>query len=30
MSDALELERIEVTQRGRDLEVTGYPAGQTR
>jgi len=30
MSDALVLERIEVTQRGRDLEVTGYPAGQTR
>jgi diaminohydroxyphosphoribosylaminopyrimidine deaminase/5-amino-6-(5-phosphoribosylamino)uracil reductase len=30
MSDALELERIEVTHRGRDLEVTGYPAGQTR
>jgi diaminohydroxyphosphoribosylaminopyrimidine deaminase/5-amino-6-(5-phosphoribosylamino)uracil reductase len=29
MCDALELERIEVVQRGRDLEVTGYPAGQT-
>jgi diaminohydroxyphosphoribosylaminopyrimidine deaminase/5-amino-6-(5-phosphoribosylamino)uracil reductase len=28
MAAALELERIEVTQRGRDLEVTGYPAGQ--
>jgi diaminohydroxyphosphoribosylaminopyrimidine deaminase / 5-amino-6-(5-phosphoribosylamino)uracil reductase len=25
MGDALELERVEVTQRGRDLEVTGYP-----
>jgi diaminohydroxyphosphoribosylaminopyrimidine deaminase/5-amino-6-(5-phosphoribosylamino)uracil reductase len=30
MSEALELERVEVTQRGRDIEVTGYPAGQTR
>jgi len=29
MSEALELERIEVIQRGRDIEVTGYPAGQT-
>ncbi len=29
MSEALELERVEVTQRGRDIEVTGYPAGQT-
>lgn len=29
MSEALELERLEVTQRGRDLELTGYPAGQT-
>jgi diaminohydroxyphosphoribosylaminopyrimidine deaminase / 5-amino-6-(5-phosphoribosylamino)uracil reductase len=25
MSDALELEKITVTQRGRDIEVTGYP-----
>ena len=25
MSEALELERVSVTQRGRDLEVTGYP-----
>jgi len=25
MSDALELENITVTQRGRDIEVTGYP-----
>jgi diaminohydroxyphosphoribosylaminopyrimidine deaminase/5-amino-6-(5-phosphoribosylamino)uracil reductase len=25
MSDALELERVTVVQRGRDLEVTGYP-----
>lgn len=29
MSEALELERVEVIQRGRDIEVTGYPAGQT-
>ena len=29
MTEALELERVEVIQRGRDLEVTGYPAGQT-
>lgn len=29
MADALELERLEVVQRGRDIEVTGYPAGQT-
>lgn len=29
MSEALDLERLEVTQRGRDLEVTGYPAGPT-
>lgn len=29
MSEALELERVEVVQRGRDIEVTGYPAGQT-
>ncbi|HJT66265.1 MAG TPA: bifunctional diaminohydroxyphosphoribosylaminopyrimidine deaminase/5-amino-6-(5-phosphoribosylamino)uracil reductase RibD [Pyrinomonadaceae bacterium] len=29
MSEALELERVIVTQRGRDVEVTGYPAGQT-
>jgi len=28
MIDALELERISITQRGRDVEVTGYPAGQ--
>jgi diaminohydroxyphosphoribosylaminopyrimidine deaminase/5-amino-6-(5-phosphoribosylamino)uracil reductase len=25
MSDALELERINVIQRGKDIEVTGYP-----
>jgi diaminohydroxyphosphoribosylaminopyrimidine deaminase/5-amino-6-(5-phosphoribosylamino)uracil reductase len=30
MSEALELERVEVLQHGRDIEVTGYPAGQTR
>ena len=30
MSEALELERVEVTRRGRDIEVTGYPAGQTQ
>jgi diaminohydroxyphosphoribosylaminopyrimidine deaminase/5-amino-6-(5-phosphoribosylamino)uracil reductase len=29
VAEALEVERIEVIQRGRDLEVTGYPAGQT-
>ena len=29
MSEALELERAEVSQRGRDIEVTGYPARQT-
>ncbi|HET9478709.1 MAG TPA: bifunctional diaminohydroxyphosphoribosylaminopyrimidine deaminase/5-amino-6-(5-phosphoribosylamino)uracil reductase RibD [Pyrinomonadaceae bacterium] len=29
MAEALELERVEVIQRGRDIEVTGYPAGQT-
>jgi diaminohydroxyphosphoribosylaminopyrimidine deaminase/5-amino-6-(5-phosphoribosylamino)uracil reductase len=29
MIDALELERVEVVQHGRDIEVTGYPAGQT-
>ncbi len=29
MTQALELERVEITQRGRDLEVTGYPAGQS-
>jgi diaminohydroxyphosphoribosylaminopyrimidine deaminase/5-amino-6-(5-phosphoribosylamino)uracil reductase len=29
MAEALELERVEVIERGRDLEVTGYPAGQT-
>jgi diaminohydroxyphosphoribosylaminopyrimidine deaminase/5-amino-6-(5-phosphoribosylamino)uracil reductase len=29
MSDALELERVEVIQRGCDIEVTGYPVGQT-
>lgn len=28
MSEALELERVEITQRGRDIEVTGYPVGQ--
>ena len=25
MSGALELENVTVTQRGRDIEVTGYP-----
>ncbi|HEV8169302.1 MAG TPA: dihydrofolate reductase family protein, partial [Pyrinomonadaceae bacterium] len=25
MSDALELDKISVTQRGKDIEVTGYP-----
>lgn len=29
MAEALELERLEVVQRGRDLEITGYPAEQT-
>jgi diaminohydroxyphosphoribosylaminopyrimidine deaminase / 5-amino-6-(5-phosphoribosylamino)uracil reductase len=29
MIDALELERVELRQHGRDIEVTGYPAGQT-
>ena len=28
MTEALELEGVSVVQRGRDLEVTGYPAGQ--
>ncbi|HEY3582718.1 MAG TPA: bifunctional diaminohydroxyphosphoribosylaminopyrimidine deaminase/5-amino-6-(5-phosphoribosylamino)uracil reductase RibD, partial [Pyrinomonadaceae bacterium] len=28
MSEALELERVEVIQRGRDIEVTGYPTRQ--
>ena len=28
MIDALELERVEVIPRGRDIEITGYPAGQ--
>jgi diaminohydroxyphosphoribosylaminopyrimidine deaminase/5-amino-6-(5-phosphoribosylamino)uracil reductase len=28
MTDALELERVAVVQRGRDIEVTGYPPGQ--
>jgi len=28
MSEALELERVQVAQHGRDLEITGYPAGQ--
>jgi diaminohydroxyphosphoribosylaminopyrimidine deaminase / 5-amino-6-(5-phosphoribosylamino)uracil reductase len=30
MSEALELERVTITQRGRDVEVTGYLAGKTR
>lgn len=30
MSEAIQLERVEVTPRGSDIEVTGYPAGQTR
>lgn len=30
MSEALQLECAEVTQRGRDIEMTGYLAGQTR
>jgi len=29
MAGALELERVQVIQRGRDIEVTGYPAGKT-
>jgi diaminohydroxyphosphoribosylaminopyrimidine deaminase / 5-amino-6-(5-phosphoribosylamino)uracil reductase len=29
MAEALDLERVAVIQRGRDIEVTGYPAGQT-
>ena len=29
MTDALELQRVSVVQRGRDIEVTGYPAGAT-
>jgi len=29
MAEALELERVAVVQRVRDIEVTGYPAGQT-
>jgi diaminohydroxyphosphoribosylaminopyrimidine deaminase / 5-amino-6-(5-phosphoribosylamino)uracil reductase len=29
MSGAIELEGIETVQRGRDIEVTGYPAGKT-
>jgi diaminohydroxyphosphoribosylaminopyrimidine deaminase/5-amino-6-(5-phosphoribosylamino)uracil reductase len=29
MADALELERVTVVQHGRDVEITGYPAGQT-
>ena len=29
MAEALELVRVEVIERGRDIEVTGYPAGQT-
>ena len=28
MSDALELENVTVTQRGKDIEVTGYPRTQ--
>ena len=30
MADALELERVDTIQRGRDLEVTGYPNEQTK
>jgi diaminohydroxyphosphoribosylaminopyrimidine deaminase/5-amino-6-(5-phosphoribosylamino)uracil reductase len=30
MAEALELERLAVAQRGRDLEVTGYPTEQTK
>ncbi|HEX5833602.1 MAG TPA: bifunctional diaminohydroxyphosphoribosylaminopyrimidine deaminase/5-amino-6-(5-phosphoribosylamino)uracil reductase RibD [Pyrinomonadaceae bacterium] len=29
IAEALELERVELIPRGRDIEVTGYPAGQT-
>ncbi|HVF21541.1 MAG TPA: bifunctional diaminohydroxyphosphoribosylaminopyrimidine deaminase/5-amino-6-(5-phosphoribosylamino)uracil reductase RibD [Pyrinomonadaceae bacterium] len=29
MTEALELDRVSVVQRGRDLEITGYPAGQS-
>jgi diaminohydroxyphosphoribosylaminopyrimidine deaminase / 5-amino-6-(5-phosphoribosylamino)uracil reductase len=29
MTEALELERVGVIERGRDLEITGYPAGQS-
>jgi diaminohydroxyphosphoribosylaminopyrimidine deaminase/5-amino-6-(5-phosphoribosylamino)uracil reductase len=29
MSGAIELERVQTVQRGRDIEVTGYPAGKT-
>ncbi|HKV35892.1 MAG TPA: bifunctional diaminohydroxyphosphoribosylaminopyrimidine deaminase/5-amino-6-(5-phosphoribosylamino)uracil reductase RibD [Pyrinomonadaceae bacterium] len=29
IAEALELERVEVLRHGRDIEVTGYPAGQT-
>lgn len=30
MADALELDGVEVVQQGGDLEVTGYPTGQTK
>ena len=30
MADALELERVDMVQRGRDIEVTAYPTGQTK
>jgi diaminohydroxyphosphoribosylaminopyrimidine deaminase / 5-amino-6-(5-phosphoribosylamino)uracil reductase len=30
MSEAVQLERVEVIQRGSDIEVTGYPTGQTQ
>lgn len=30
MTDALELERVDLVQRGRDLEFTGYPTEQTK
>ncbi|HKS09493.1 MAG TPA: dihydrofolate reductase family protein, partial [Pyrinomonadaceae bacterium] len=29
IAEALELERVDVIRHGRDIEVTGYPAGQT-
>ncbi|MFN2576946.1 MAG: bifunctional diaminohydroxyphosphoribosylaminopyrimidine deaminase/5-amino-6-(5-phosphoribosylamino)uracil reductase RibD [Pyrinomonadaceae bacterium] len=29
IADALQLERVEVKQHGRDIEVTGYPAGRS-